>query len=110
MQRLVGRCRYARGGPDGISLSVSVPNPLPKGECVVAWQVSQPDGTSGGSSTFLFTIANDTVATLRHRRAGDRIDAGRPRRRPRPLRRLRPTASPRPTPGRAGRSACRGCW
>ncbi len=51
-------------GLDGVSLSVSVPNPLPKGECAVAWQVSQPDGQGGGSSTFLFTIANDTLATL----------------------------------------------
>ncbi len=51
-------------GLDGVSLSVSVPNPLPKGECAVAWQVSQPDGQGGGSSTFLFTVANDTVATV----------------------------------------------
>lgn len=51
-------------GLDGVSLTVSVPNPLPKGECAVAWQVSQPDGQGGGSSTFLFTIANDTVATV----------------------------------------------
>jgi copper transport protein len=51
-------------GLDGVSLSVSVPNPLPKGECAVSWLVSQPDGPSGGSSTFLFTIVNDTVATL----------------------------------------------
>jgi copper transport protein len=51
-------------GLDGVSLSVSVPNPLPKGECVVSWLVTQPDGQSGGSSTFLFTVANDTVATL----------------------------------------------
>jgi putative copper export protein/methionine-rich copper-binding protein CopC len=51
-------------GLDGVSLSVSVPNPLPKGECAVAWQVSQPDGQGGGSSTFLFTVANDTAATL----------------------------------------------
>ncbi len=51
-------------GLDAVSLSVSVPNPLPKGECAVAWQVSQPDGQGGGSSTFLFTVANDTVATV----------------------------------------------
>ncbi len=51
-------------GLDGVSLSVSVPNPLPKGECAVAWQVSQPDGQGGGSSTFLFTVANDTLATV----------------------------------------------
>lgn len=51
-------------GIDGVSLTVSVPNPLPKGECVVSWLVSQPDGVGGGSSTFAFTVANDTVATL----------------------------------------------
>ena len=51
-------------GLDGVSLSVSVPNPLPKGECAVSWLVTQTDGQSGGSSTFLFTIANDTLATL----------------------------------------------
>lgn len=51
-------------GLDGTSLSVTVPNPLPKGECVVSWQVSQPDAQSGGSSSFLFTVANDTVAAL----------------------------------------------
>jgi copper transport protein len=51
-------------GLDGVSLSVSVPNPLPKGECAVSWLVTQTDGQSGGSSTFLFTIANDPVPTL----------------------------------------------
>ncbi len=51
-------------GVDTVSLTVSVPNPLPKGECVVSWLVSQPDGVGGGSSTFPFTIANDTVATV----------------------------------------------
>jgi copper transport protein len=51
-------------GLDGVSLSVSVPNPLPKGECAVSWLVTQTDGQSGGSSTFLFTVANDTLATL----------------------------------------------
>jgi copper transport protein len=51
-------------GLDGVSLSVSVPNPLPKGECAVSWLVTQTDGQSGGSSTFQFTIANDPVPTL----------------------------------------------
>ncbi|MEY2580594.1 MAG: copper transport protein [Ilumatobacteraceae bacterium] len=50
-------------GADGLSLSVSVPNPLPKGECAISWLVTQPDGQSGGSSTYLFTVANDTVPT-----------------------------------------------
>ena len=51
-------------GLDGVSLSVTVPNPLPKGDCVVSWQVSQPDAQSGGSSSFQFSIANDTVGTV----------------------------------------------
>ena len=51
-------------GLDGVSLTVPVPNPLPKGDCVVSWLVSQPDGQGGGSSTFPFSIANDTVATV----------------------------------------------
>ena len=59
---------YAVGQPqvgfDGVTLTVAVPNPLPKGECSVAWFVSQPDGPSGGSSTFSFVIANDTVPTV----------------------------------------------
>jgi copper transport protein len=51
-------------GLDGVSLTVPVPNPLPKGDCVVSWLVSQPDGQGGGSSTFSFTIANDTIGTV----------------------------------------------
>ncbi len=51
-------------GLDGVSLTVPVPNPLPKGDCVVSWLVSQLDGQGGGSSTFSFTIANDTVGTV----------------------------------------------
>jgi methionine-rich copper-binding protein CopC len=48
-------------GVDGISLTASVPNPLPKGNCVVSWLVSTPDGQGAGSSTFSFTILNDTA-------------------------------------------------
>ncbi|HEX2785108.1 MAG TPA: CopD family protein [Ilumatobacteraceae bacterium] len=51
-------------GVDGVSLTVPVPNPLPKGDCVVSWLVSQLDGQGGGSSTFSFTIANATVGTV----------------------------------------------
>jgi copper transport protein len=51
-------------GVDGVSLTVAVPNPLPKGECVVSWLVSQTDGPSGGSGTFSFTVANDTFAAV----------------------------------------------
>src|SRR3954470_4336552 len=51
-------------GLDSLSLTVLVPNPLPKGQCVVSWLVSTPDGVGAGSSTFDFTIANDPVPTL----------------------------------------------
>lgn len=51
-------------GVDAVSLTVPVPNPLPKGNCVVSWLVSQPDGQGGGSSTFAFNITNDTVGTV----------------------------------------------
>ncbi len=49
--------------PDGLSLSVAVPTPMPKGQCVVAWRVSQPDGTPGGNGSFTFTVEADTAAT-----------------------------------------------
>ena len=48
---------------DKLSLTVPITTPLPKGECVVAWRVGNPDGTPGGSGSFTFTIANDTAAT-----------------------------------------------
>ena len=51
-------------GVDGVSLTVSVPNPLPKGDCVISWLVSSPDGVSAGSGTVSFTILNDTAPTL----------------------------------------------
>src|SRR6185295_9761897 len=51
-------------GPDGVSLSVTVPNPFPKGECVVSWLVTDPNGASAGNSTFNFTVANDPTPTL----------------------------------------------
>src|SRR6476620_5737766 len=51
-------------GPDGVSLSVTVPNPFPKGECVVSWLVTDANGQSAGNSTFSFTVANDPTPTL----------------------------------------------
>ncbi|MGZ4700041.1 MAG: copper resistance CopC/CopD family protein [Ilumatobacteraceae bacterium] len=51
-------------GVDGISLTATVPNPLPKGNCVVSWLVSNTDGQGGGSSTFSFNILNDTASTV----------------------------------------------
>ena len=51
-------------GGDGVTLSVTVPNALPKGECVVSWLVTDPTGASGGNSTFSFTVANDTAPSV----------------------------------------------
>jgi copper transport protein len=47
---------------DKLSLTVPITSPLPKGECVVAWRVGNPDGTPGGSGSFRFTITADTAA------------------------------------------------
>ena len=49
---------------DKLSLTVPITSPLPKGDCVVAWRVGNPDGTPGGSGSFTFTIAADTAATV----------------------------------------------
>jgi putative copper export protein len=51
-------------GADGVTLSVTVPNPFPKGECVVSWLVTDPSGASAGNSTFNFTVANDPTPSL----------------------------------------------
>jgi len=51
-------------GADGVTLSVTVPNPFPKGECVVSWLVTDPNGASAGNSTFNFTVANDPTPSL----------------------------------------------
>lgn len=48
-------------GPDGFSLNVAVPNPLPKGACTAAITVSAPDGSPNGTFTVAFTVAGDTV-------------------------------------------------
>jgi copper transport protein len=50
--------------PDALSLSVSVPTPMPKGTCAVSWRVSQPDGTPGGQGSFSFTITADAAVTV----------------------------------------------
>lgn len=49
-------------GPDGFSLTVAVPNPLPKGDCTAAVTVSAPDGSPNGTVTVSFTVSSDTVA------------------------------------------------
>ena len=48
-------------GPDGFSLTVAVPNPLPKGDCTAAVTVSAPDGSPNGTVTVSFTVSNDTA-------------------------------------------------
>jgi copper transport protein len=48
-------------GPDGFSLTVAVPNPLPKGACTAAVTVSAPDGSPNGTVTVSFTVSGDTV-------------------------------------------------
>jgi copper transport protein len=48
-------------GPDGFTLNVAVPNPLPKGECTAAVTVSAPDGSPNGTVTVSFTVSGDTV-------------------------------------------------
>lgn len=49
-------------GPDGLTLTVAVVNPLPKGTCNVTYVVSAPDDTPNGQATFGFTITADPVA------------------------------------------------
>lgn len=44
---------------DGLSLTVAVPNPMPKGTCNVSATVSAVDSTPNGTVSFSFTIAND---------------------------------------------------
>jgi copper transport protein len=47
---------------DGVSVSVKVPSPAPKGTCAVSWRVSDINLQPAGTGTFKFTITNDTVA------------------------------------------------
>lgn len=49
-------------GTDGLTLTVSVPNPMPKGTCTTAVSVSAPDGSPNGQFSITFTITGDTVA------------------------------------------------
>lgn len=47
---------------DGFSLSVPVPNPMPKGTCNVVVLVSAPDSSSNGQVSITFTITADAPA------------------------------------------------
>lgn len=46
-------------GADGLSLTVAVPNPMPKGSCNVSATVSAVDSTPNGTVSFSFEITND---------------------------------------------------
>ena len=48
---------------DQITLSASLVAAAPKGECTVAWVVTDTNLQAAGSSSFTFTVANDPVAT-----------------------------------------------
>jgi putative copper export protein len=46
-------------GADGLSLTVAVPNPMPRGQCNVVATLSAPDSTPNGSVSFSFDITAD---------------------------------------------------
>ena len=48
-------------GPDGLTITVPVPNPMPKGTCSAAVAVSAPDGSPNGQFSVKFTITSDSV-------------------------------------------------
>ena len=51
-------------GPDGLTITVPVPNPMPKGTCSAAVSVSAPDGSPNGQFSVKFTITSDSVAAV----------------------------------------------
>ncbi len=50
-------------GGDGLTLTVPVPSPLPKGTCVANWLVSDTDGQPNGNGILTFNVSNDPVAS-----------------------------------------------
>lgn len=54
-----------RVSDDNLTLTAEVIDPLPKGTCVAAWAVSDPDGAPNGQGNVTFTVQNDpeVVAT-----------------------------------------------
>ncbi|NND75154.1 MAG: hypothetical protein HKN44_09125 [Ilumatobacter sp.] len=44
-------------------MTVPIPEPLPKGLCVVSWLVADPDGEPNGDGVISFTIENDPAGT-----------------------------------------------
>ena len=49
---------------DGVSLSASLVSVAPKGECTVAWVVTDTSLQAAGSGSLTFTVANDPVVTI----------------------------------------------
>ena len=54
-----------RVSDDNLTLTAEVIDPLPKGTCVAAWAVSDPDASPNGQGNITFTVQNDpeVVAT-----------------------------------------------
>ncbi len=50
-------------GTDQLTLTVPLTTPLAKGDCVVSWKVSNPDGTPGGDGSFNFTVSTAAPVT-----------------------------------------------
>lgn len=50
--------------PDSLALSAALISAAPKGECTVAWVITDPNLQPAGSSSLTFTVANDPVVTL----------------------------------------------
>ncbi len=46
---------------DGVTLSVALASPAPKGDCVVGWVVTDVNLQPAGSGSLTFTVANDPV-------------------------------------------------
>jgi len=53
-----------RLAPDQVTLSASLIAAAPKGECTVAWVITDLDLQPAGSSSLTFTVANDPVVTV----------------------------------------------
>lgn len=51
-------------GADGLTLTVPVPNPMPKGTCSAAISVSAVDGSPNGQFSVTFTITSDTSSAV----------------------------------------------
>ncbi len=50
--------------PDQVTLSASLISAAPKGDCTVAWVITDLDLQPAGSSSLTFTVSNDPVVTV----------------------------------------------